>query len=65
MTKSTVTPVIFSMKFLAFTFLGANFLGPNSGCHCENQSVLGFDSSISTISVKVLDLEQLIILFFL
>ena len=39
-TTSPVTPAIYSIKFLVFHFLGANFLTPNSG-HCrENQSVL-------------------------
>ena len=37
---SPETPLIYSIKFLVFTFLGAKFHARKSGYCCENQPVL-------------------------
>ena len=33
--------MIYSIQFLVFNFLNADFLVPKSGYHCENKAVLG------------------------
>ena len=41
-TKSSTTPVIYSLKFLVvFNLLGNSFLAFSSSHSCENQPVLG------------------------
>ena len=40
-TKSPAAPVIYSLKFLVFHFLGLDFLTFSIGHRCENQHVLG------------------------
>ena len=40
-TASPATPVIYSVKFLVFNFLGNDFLTLNIGHCCKNQPVLG------------------------
>ena len=41
MTISLAAPIIYSIKFLVFHFLGAEFIAARSGHYQENQLVLG------------------------